>query len=323
MALVSGLCRLSRALRWAGEGTAAEAALMDALHVLEGGGCGRWEHAAVLAAAGVALAARGRSEEAEGCFRRAQAFTAHPVEMNGGSGAGGREKCGGDNGSGDRDQHARRPFSAEGWSFAAAAAAASLTPALQEAGGDSGSRSGGDSGSRSGGECDLRQLVADVCAAYGTLLRRRGDPEAALALHKRALRADERRLGPAHPYCAAERVNCGDLCAELPGRGREAQEHYRRATDILAAAAGAGRMHAQLARALNNRGLLLCALGMAEAAEGVYRRCLVTKEGMYGAGHPTVAVTLNNLACCMLQLGKLAWAEPLLLRALEIRRGAL
>src|SRR5262249_44485644 len=61
-------------------------------------------------------------------------------------------------------------------------------------------------------------------------------------------------------------------------------------------------------------------LGEARYAEAVtlFRKALAAKEKSLGPDDPTVAVTLNNLACVLLEDGDADGAEKLLRRAIEI-----
>ena len=48
------------------------------------------------------------------------------------------------------------------------------------------------------------------------------------------------------------------------------------------------------------------------------RRALAIDESSYGAGHPKVAIAINNLAQLLKATNRLAEAEPLMRRSLEI-----
>ena len=55
-----------------------------------------------------------------------------------------------------------------------------------------------------------------------------------------------------------------------------------------------------------------------EIAERLYRRALAIDEGSFGAGHPNVAIDLNNLAQLLADTNRLDEAEPLMRRVLVI-----
>jgi len=54
----------------------------------------------------------------------------------------------------------------------------------------------------------------------------------------------------------------------------------------------------------------------------MYRRALAIDEGSFGAGHPKVAIRLNNLAELLRATNRLGEAEPLMRRALAIAEGS-
>src|SRR5262249_5494753 len=58
--------------------------------------------------------------------------------------------------------------------------------------------------------------------------------------------------------------------------------------------------------------------GAREEAEQLYRRALAIKEKLFGADHPDVALTLNNLAAFYKSQKSYAEAEPLYQRPLAI-----
>ncbi len=55
-------------------------------------------------------------------------------------------------------------------------------------------------------------------------------------------------------------------------------------------------------------------------AEVLYLRALAIQKKLYGDRHPSVAITLDNLAMLQLNLGRYAEAEKNLLHALELSR---
>lgn len=84
-----------------------------------------------------------------------------------------------------------------------------------------------------------------------------------------------------------------------------------------------GRHHPEVARLLNNLGVLHAMHGEYPKAEGLFREALAIREATLGPWHPDVAVSLNNLAMSLNAQGNLRQAEPLLLRGLTIRERSL
>jgi hypothetical protein len=71
-------------------------------------------------------------------------------------------------------------------------------------------------------------------------------------------------------------------------------------------------------RLLNQAGLYWHGLSEWSRAEPLMRRALAIDEQSYGADHPTVAIGLNNLAQLLKATNRLAEAEPLMRRMVEI-----
>jgi tetratricopeptide (TPR) repeat protein len=67
-----------------------------------------------------------------------------------------------------------------------------------------------------------------------------------------------------------------------------------------------GPDHPDVARDLNNLGLLLQATNRLAEAEPMYRRALAIVEASYGPDHPDVAATLNNLGLLLQATNRLA-----------------
>jgi tetratricopeptide (TPR) repeat protein len=109
----------------------------------------------------------------------------------------------------------------------------------------------------------------------------------------------------------------GDALAGL-GRTREAIARYEEAL-ALYRASGHGD-HPEVAYGLHNLGDAHADAGDAAAAERCYREALARKEAAFGAVHPEVAATLANLAALLGDGGRPAEARPLLERALRVAR---
>ena len=75
-------------------------------------------------------------------------------------------------------------------------------------------------------------------------------------------------------------------------------------------------------RLMNSLALHFASKASFEIAEKLYRRALAIDEGSFGAGHPKVAVDLNNLAILLKDTNRLDEAEPLMRRALAIDEGS-
>jgi len=74
-----------------------------------------------------------------------------------------------------------------------------------------------------------------------------------------------------------------------------------------------------VAKSLNNLGLLYDSMGAYAQAESLYQKALVIMEEKMGAEHESVAICLNNLAALYRNVGAYAQAEPLYQRALHIK----
>ncbi|HZC29234.1 MAG TPA: tetratricopeptide repeat protein, partial [Gaiellaceae bacterium] len=72
----------------------------------------------------------------------------------------------------------------------------------------------------------------------------------------------------------------------------------------------------EVGSAWNNLGGVLQAKGDLEGADRAYRRALAVKRTRFGAQHPSVAITLNNLAVNARRRGRPEEAEALYRRAL-------
>ena len=72
---------------------------------------------------------------------------------------------------------------------------------------------------------------------------------------------------------------------------------------------------------MNDLGSLLMSKNIWHEAEILYRRAWAIDAASYGAEHPNVAGDLNNLASLLQDTNRLAEAEPLVHRAVEILLG--
>jgi class 3 adenylate cyclase/Tfp pilus assembly protein PilF len=81
-----------------------------------------------------------------------------------------------------------------------------------------------------------------------------------------------------------------------------------------------GPAHADVARALNNLGVLYMELGRNEEAEPLIARALSIREEKLGPDDPSVALTLHNLGIVSMELRRYVEAESFHKRALAIRK---
>lgn len=155
----------------------------------------------------------------------------------------------------------------------------------------------------------LRQLASLHCR-LGELVKAR-----AAASEAEATRRE--RSGSEHPEALAgvlllariDRLEgrFGDAVA----RSREGVEGFERVF---------GPRSPQVASALSEHGLALCADDQAAAAEGVLRRALRIDSAVLGRAHPATAASLQHLAWACRRLGRLRRAEMLLRRATSIHQ---
>jgi len=75
-----------------------------------------------------------------------------------------------------------------------------------------------------------------------------------------------------------------------------------------------------LAGALNQKGIILRALGDYESAEPLYRKSLAMRRNILGDEHPDVATSMNNLGLLLQIVGNYDEAEPLLRQAVALQR---
>ena len=147
-----------------------------------------------------------------------------------------------------------------------------------------------------------------------------GDYAKAEPLYQRALKIDEKALGPDHPHTAPALNNLAVLYKAM-GDYAKAEPLYQRALKINEKALGPD--HPQTATALNNLAALYKAMGDYAKAEPLYQRALKIDEKALGPDHPHTATDLNNLAALYDSMGDYAKAEPLYQRALKIKEKAL
>jgi len=127
------------------------------------------------------------------------------------------------------------------------------------------------------------------------------------------------------PVCGQE-ARWNELNAEvtrLYQEGKYAEAIQPAQESVRVAEATFGREHPNVAKSLNNLGLLYKKQGRYAVTEPLYERALAIKEKMLRPDDPAVATSLNNLAELYRMEGRYADAEPLHNRALAIREKVL
>jgi tetratricopeptide (TPR) repeat protein len=196
----------------------------------------------------------------------------------------------------------------------------------------------------------------DGVSSLASLLRQRGDLDGARPLYERALQGRERTLGPEHPDTVNSANSLAILLAneglpfmaaplfrsvlEVRERtlGREhrdtlmsvnnlatalrtlgdlsgAEPLFRRTIDGMERTLGPE--HPDTLMALNNFAIFLYTRRVFGEAEALFRRVLAVRERTLGALHPETLNVVKNLAVLLDDIGDVAAAEPLALRALE------
>ena len=167
----------------------------------------------------------------------------------------------------------------------------------------------------------MRDRLGDPLAAAASqtalafLLRRTGEAERSVALHRAALAARRSALPPDHPLIAESLASIGASLHDL-SRFDEAEAAYREAVAILQ-----GTDHREvLAQSLDNLAGLLYDRGQYEEALAIGTQGLAIKEAVYGPVHTAVAVALGGQAVALHDLGRLEEAGAAYRRAIEIDR---
>jgi tetratricopeptide (TPR) repeat protein len=159
------------------------------------------------------------------------------------------------------------------------------------------------------------QELAELLQKAADWLRLQAQYAPAQSLYERALRIQERVLGPIHPNVAAV---LNRLAAVLDERGepQQAVPLYERALRISEQALGPE--HPDLAYPLHNLASFYFEQQKYQQAEPLYQRALHLFEQALGPEHSMVAHPLNGLADLYAEQGKYRQAEPLYERALRI-----
>lgn len=161
------------------------------------------------------------------------------------------------------------------------------------------------------------ELEAAYLNNVGVLAWAKGDWDAAIDAHTRALVLRQRVLGPDHPVLARSLSNLG-IALRAAGRLPEAIARYREAQALEERVLDPS--HPAVAETLNNLGNALAASGDRAAAIDALKRSLDIKERAFGADSSAAAVGLTNLGVLLMQDGQLEDAERRLRRSVEIKR---
>ena len=105
----------------------------------------------------------------------------------------------------------------------------------------------------------------------------------------------------------------------IENRFEAAENGYRRALDEQIAATG--EVHPRVSEIVNQQGVLEYMRGRPAAALPYFRRSHAIKLKVYGARHPLVAVSLNNLGRILLEEREFTESSRLLLESIDIRKG--
>jgi class 3 adenylate cyclase/tetratricopeptide (TPR) repeat protein len=124
----------------------------------------------------------------------------------------------------------------------------------------------------------------------------------------------------AEPLVAADLARRCTIYLWARGEYGAAEQLCARALAILENAHGP--KHPDVARALNNLGVLYMELGRYAEAEPLLMRALAIRETELGPDHPSVALTLHNLGIVCMELTRYTEAESFHNRALAIRNKA-
>jgi tetratricopeptide (TPR) repeat protein len=157
--------------------------------------------------------------------------------------------------------------------------------------------------------------AAELLDRAGTYLSEHASYTLAEQLFQRALRIEERRLGPEHPDVALPLIHLAELYLKQ-GEYEHAEFSYQRALTICEQ--HLGPEHPLVADPLNGLANIYYYQGKYEQVEPLYRRALSIREQQLGPEHPDLAHPLTNLAQLYSMQSMYAEAEPLYQRALAI-----
>ncbi len=164
------------------------------------------------------------------------------------------------------------------------------------------------------------QETANLLNSLGRYLNNRMELASARSVLERALKIDEKALGPEHTSVARDVNNLG-LVLNDQGDLEGAKRCYERALKIDEKALGPE--HTSVATMANNLGSVLQDQGDLEGAKRCYERALKIDEKALGPEHTSVAIRVNNLGSVLKDQGDLEGAKRCYERALKIDEKAL
>jgi tetratricopeptide (TPR) repeat protein len=172
----------------------------------------------------------------------------------------------------------------------------------------------------------LVEAVAEPRKALGNLKRyslARFDAAGASVLVHRLVQEIARRLGPEADgddvlRIALEAVNAVALGEPWDVRTWDVWTPLAVHAEAVTRYADAAGLPEPTGQLMVKLGLYWKARGLFDPAEPLYRRSLAIAEQSYGPDHPDVAIRLNNLAELLRATDRLAEAEPLFRRCLQI-----
>ena len=164
------------------------------------------------------------------------------------------------------------------------------------------------------------QETTNLLNNLGNYLHNRMEIASAKSVLERALKIDEKGLGPEHTNVARDVNNLGSVLRGL-GDLAGAKRCFERALKIDEEAFG--MEHTSVAIRVNNLGSVLQAQGDLDGAKRCYERALAIDEEAFGPEHTQVARNVNNLGLVLKAQGDLEGAKRCCERALKIDEKAL
>ncbi|WP_247116052.1 tetratricopeptide repeat protein [Marinobacter sp. S6332] len=155
----------------------------------------------------------------------------------------------------------------------------------------------------------------------GLLQKLSGNVGPAYNLFQKAVKVNERALGPEHPNTAATIANLAILLDGMGDPFDSAEQLFRRAVEINERAFGPE--HSSTISSINNLVSFLSEHNDFYTAEPLFRKALEITERIFGSDHPSTANLINNFADLLYKHGDLDAAEQFSRRALAITERAL
>ena len=163
---------------------------------------------------------------------------------------------------------------------------------------------------------DRHPEIAEALDDYGVALTNTGDYPGAERAFLEAIEIDTAVLGEDHPAVATTRENLGNVYF----RERKLDQTARSLEVVLAMRRKAlGDDSEPVARTLANMATVYMISGNLEAAARTFPEAVERLSRKLGPDHPDVSHVRNAMGELLIKQKKYAEAEPVLLRALEIR----